>query len=561
MTLPELDRLLQQGENTNLEYKASGGSMPQTLFETVAAFLNKEGGTILLGVEDHGIVTGVDPQRLIQLRKDIVTASNNPAVLQPPFTLSVGEVVKAGLTVLYLKVPVSSQVHLHRGVVYDRENDSDFRITDESRIGEIYFRKRQLFSENQIYPYLQVSDLNPEIFRKARAFIRSIRADHPWLETDDLGLLRRAQLHRRDFQTGQEGLTLAAAMLFGTDEVIQSILPAYKLEALVRKVNMDRWDDRLTLRTNLIDSYGLLMEFIRKHLPDKFFLEGDRRRDLRELIFREVVGNVIVHREYTNARPSELVIYADRVEVTNPNRTIFRGPLNPETFSPFAKNPNIRKVFTEFGWTDEIGSGIRNVSKYLPYYAEGAQPQFIEDDIFKTLIPLVSAVLGHRASTLLELLGLTEEQRPLVPLSILEKLSVAPELANIPDEEAFWYWLVPSWAEKGAKLDKLRFLINNNVSYNDFQQVPSWTEKGTKLLPKRSRVLLSILVNVMEPIGMDTLMQRLAYENRKSFRDLYMNPLREEGLLRRTIPDKPNDPHQQYVITEKGRLMLGGFDL
>ena len=136
-----------------------------------------------------------------------------------------------------------------------------------------------------------------------------------------------------------------------------------------------------------------------------------------------------------------------------------------------------------------------------------------------------------------------------------------PELATLPDEDTFWYRLVPSWIEKGTKLPKLRLLINSNLPYTDFSQVPSWAEKGTKLLPKRSRMLLTILVHILEPIGMDALMQQLAYENRKSFRDLYMNPLREEGLLERTIPDKPNDPNQRYVITRKGRLLLGGFDV
>jgi ATP-dependent DNA helicase RecG len=93
-------------------------------------------------------------------------------------------------------------------------------------------------------------------------------------------------------------LSLAAALIFGKDETIQSLLPAYKVEGMLRKENLDRYDDRINppLRTNLIDTYLEMKAFVNKHLPEKFFMEGDQRVDLRDKIFREVVCNAIVHR-------------------------------------------------------------------------------------------------------------------------------------------------------------------------------------------------------------------------------------------------------------------------
>ena len=35
--------------------------------------------------------------------------------------------------------------------------------------------------------------------------------------------------------------------------------------------------------------------------------------------------------------------------------------------------------------------------------------------------------------------------------------------------------------------------------------------------------------------------------NQTKNRKKYINPLVEEGLLKLTIPDKPNDPNQKYV--------------
>ncbi|MCK5137855.1 MAG: hypothetical protein KAR19_18865 [Bacteroidales bacterium] len=55
------------------------------------------------------------------------------------------------------------------------------------------------------------------------------------------------------------------------------------------------------------------MAFIRKHLPDPFYLEGDKRISIRERIFREVVVNMLIHREYINAFPAKLIIERDMV--------------------------------------------------------------------------------------------------------------------------------------------------------------------------------------------------------------------------------------------------------
>jgi predicted HTH transcriptional regulator len=47
-----------------------------------------------------------------------------------------------------------------------------------------------------------------------------------------------------------------------------------------RRDNVDRYDDRLNIRVNLIDAYDLLMDFVEKRLPDPFevlYADGPRR--------------------------------------------------------------------------------------------------------------------------------------------------------------------------------------------------------------------------------------------------------------------------------------------
>lgn len=232
-------------------------------------------------------------------------------------------------------------------------------------------------------------DFKHELFYKVRNLIRSKTPDHPWLSLSDEDMLLKAGMWKRDFSSAQEGYTLAAALLFGKDEVIQSILPHYKIDALVRKEDMNRYDDRLIIQTNLIEAYEQLIDFTAKHLPDKFYMEGDLRISLREKIFREVIANLIIHREYTNAYPATFTIYKDSINVRNANNPHVRGPLHLDSFSPFPKNPYLSKFFIQLGRVEELGSGIINITRYLKKYAPGATPQFIDIDIFETIIPLI----------------------------------------------------------------------------------------------------------------------------------------------------------------------------
>ena len=224
---------------------------------------------------------------------------------------------------------------------------------------------------------VQLSDFNPDLFPKIRNLIRGNNEDHPWLPLTDDQLLRKAGLWKRDFASGQEGYTLAAVLLLGKDETIQQILPHYKIDAQVRKHNMERFDDRLYCTTNLIDAYDRLMDFVAKHLSDPFYLEGTQRRSLRGIIFREIIVN-IMHKEYTNARPATFIIYGDRVKTENANNPHGEGALSPTSFSPFPKNPSIAKFFMQLGRFDELGSGILNVNKYIKAYSGKDNPKFIE---------------------------------------------------------------------------------------------------------------------------------------------------------------------------------------
>ncbi len=252
----------------------------------------------------------------------------------------------------------------------------------------MYIRKQNIFTEKKIYPYVTMEDLRLDMLPQLRTIaVNHGMGSHPWEKMDDEQLLKSAGLYGVDRATGEQGYNLAAVMLLGKDDVIMDVVPAYVTDALVRKRNVDRYDDREIIKTNLVESFERLMEFARKHLPDKFYLEDEQRKSLRNIIAREMLVNTLIHREMTSSYVAKFVIENDKMYVENANRANGDGVITPQNLEPNPKNPIIAAFFRNIGYADQLGSGVRNLYKYTKLYS-GQEPEFKEGDIFRITVPL-----------------------------------------------------------------------------------------------------------------------------------------------------------------------------
>ena len=379
--------LIAQGEGVTIEFKECKNEVTSEVYPTVCSFSNRFGGHILMGVSDNGEIIGVNPNTVKDMRKNFSNMLNNPQKISPTLYLSAEEVEIDGKIILYVYVPRSSQVHTCNKITYDRIGDADINITNNTtQMSELYMRKQTDFTEKKIFPYLTIDNLDLSLMKRVRNLAKNKDANHPWSELDDMDIFRSAGLYEHDFATGQEGFNLAAVLLFGKDETIQSCLPAYRTDAIYREVNVERYDDRDDVRTNLIDSYDRLTEFICRHIDDKFFLEGTQRISVRSIIAREIVSNILMHREYSSPYPAKVIVEKGRILTENANKTYHYGRIFATT-TPYPKNPIIAKFFNNIGRADELGSGVRNLYKYTKMYS-GGEPILFEDDVFKVEIPL-----------------------------------------------------------------------------------------------------------------------------------------------------------------------------
>ncbi len=388
MDTSEFKSILAIGETIGVGFKRCGNGIGNDVYETVCSFLNRFGGKLFLGVLDDGTVVGVPEKAASDYVKKIISCVSNPSLFYPTVYLSPKIIQYEGKNIIYININPSADVHSYKRIIYDRINDADVKVTSTTQIEQMCIRKQNIYTERKIFPYVGMEDMRLDLLPKIRIMANNTSArEHCWSSMSDEELLKSARLYCKDPVTGEAGFNLAAVMLLGKDDVIMDVAPAYLTDALLRRDNIDRYDDRELIKTNLIESYDLLMEFSRKHLPDPFFLEGTQRKSLRRIIVREMIANTLIHREYTSAFHAKFVIEEKRMYVENANRAAQNTILTADDIEPVSKNPIIAGFFRNIGYADRPGSGVKKLFKYCKVYG-GADPQFIEGDIYRIIVPL-----------------------------------------------------------------------------------------------------------------------------------------------------------------------------
>lgn len=203
--------------------------------------------------------------------KNFISCISNPALFSPTIYLNPEILDYEGKKLIHIHILPSAEVHSYKKVIYDRVNDADVKVTATAQIAQMYIRKQEIYTEKKIFPYVGLEDLRLDLLPKLRIMAANNSGQtHPWSSMSDEEVLKSTRLYSIDRVTGAKGYNLAAVMLLGKDDVIADVVPAYVTDALLRKVNIDRYDDREIIKTNLIESYEQLMEFGRKHLPGSF---------------------------------------------------------------------------------------------------------------------------------------------------------------------------------------------------------------------------------------------------------------------------------------------------
>ncbi|WP_056976382.1 RNA-binding domain-containing protein [Lacticaseibacillus sharpeae] len=441
----EFKKMLDDGvESDTIEFKAAQGEdglgrVPKSIYETICSFSNHFGGNIFLGVDDSGQILGLTVERAKLMRKDLILAAQSENKISPAVYLDVKLFCSEGKAILYVYVPNSSQVHRLNGThIFDRNDDADVDITKQtSRVQKVYLQKQNEYSENKVYPYADIADLQEKlIIRVANSVTNSKTGEKPLIGLKPVDVLKALGLYKRSLESGTEGITLAAILLFGTDEAIKSVAPYYVIDVLIKIVDEERYDDRLRIQINLIDAYSEIMAFLDRYFSEPFLLDGTTRVNPREIIFRELVVNMLVHREYASPYPSRILVYKNRIDFENANKPFQPGIININDIRPYSKNPNIATVFHHLGLVDEVGSGMKKVEKYAPTYF-GGQPVVNDDEIFSVRLPITSDGISRQSHAIKQLKTVENDGSQMDSITIARELVIKSMNGDLSAKEIY----------------------------------------------------------------------------------------------------------------------------
>ncbi|MCK4422553.1 MAG: hypothetical protein KAV18_00610 [Candidatus Omnitrophica bacterium] len=157
------------------------------------------------------------------------------------------------------------------------------------------------------------------------------------------------------------------------------------------------------------------------------------------------------------------------------------------------------------------------MTKYLPRYVSGGLPSFLEDEVFRTEVPLIVHTWKPYAEQFISLFNeISPQVRERIKANI-QDLPIAVDEADTADFETFLIEKVVSWGEKGSKLPKLRLLENKGLMKNTSQKVVSVLQKGSKLFDKRTEYVFAILLLSVSPISLVKLINLFGYKARYKF--------------------------------------------
>jgi ATP-dependent DNA helicase RecG len=423
LNLEELLNKIDIGEDKDTEFKSAKGGLPRSLWETLSAFANTDGGYLVLGVDKNLEIEGVvNPGGLLKTFWD---GHNNPQKVSYPVCSQPDiQVLTINSTKKVVVIHVPRVHRSHRPVyingnpmlgTYKRNFEGDYRCTEEE-VRQMLRDADNAPQDQAILENFDMVDLDAESLRAYRQRFASREPDHPFLAFDDKEFLYRLGGWHRDRKTGHEGVTIAGLLMFGKERSILDALPHYHLdyqEQLSSDPNQ-RWTYRLTLNgswePNLFNFYFRVYSRLVSNLDLPFELDKDtvRRGETRvHEALREALVNTLIHADHLSSRPIVVIKRPDAFLFSNPGR--LRIPLARlyEGGASDPRNPHLQRLFQMLGLGEKAGSGFQ---KILRAWREQAwiRPLVSEKldlEITSVALPMISMIPENVESELRGIVG------------------------------------------------------------------------------------------------------------------------------------------------------------
>ncbi|MGY0288804.1 MAG: RNA-binding domain-containing protein [Candidatus Methanodesulfokora washburnensis] len=338
-----IKKIIAEGESEGLEFKRSLSELKEIL-ETVCAFANSHGGTVLVGIDDDGSILGVKiSNKTVQKLEREIHDRIEPFVYPKIRIIPVDERI-----VLSIEVPEGhNKPYLYLGRAFVRIGSVNRRL-DREGIEKLLYSKRPSFDSLSFEERADIDEgLLKELVGRARER-RGMEIEYTNL-ADVLAKLNLAD---------DKGLKNGAVLLFSPDASF--IFPQAVVK--LRVVRDGKVVDEDLITGPIIRQVDRALDFIKRNISKGYIIRGSERVEMWEYpikAVREAIVNAIVHRDYSSTSTVQITIKEDSLEVINPGG--LPPQLKPEDLKrehpSIPRNPRIARVFYLWGFLEEWGSG------------------------------------------------------------------------------------------------------------------------------------------------------------------------------------------------------------
>lgn len=405
MTRIELRELIINGENSNVEFKRDDVH-PTSLAKEMSALLNREGGVILLGVEDNGEVSGISESHGSTEERVMNIAQNNIQPSVVPIFLSIRMDEDNSVGVIKLTPDTSSKPYRARKnnawVTYVRVGTTSREARREEEV-RLYQSAGLVNYESKPVLNSGLKSLDLQRISNYFQFILEISVPphdepHEWeqilLNSDLLietgngvcasvaGLLLFGKNPNR--RLPQAGVT--AVVFPGTEKDYNTIDEEVIRGPLVPLFS----ENRSVIGSSVIDRS---VEFVKRNMDSVAWLEGARRQLKKAFpidAVREAIINAVTHRDYMRQGTDiEVSMYADRLEIISPGdlpngvtvEKMKRGIIR------VTRNELLKQVLRDCRYIEHFGLGVRKRIIQSMQAHNGTDPDLVEEeDRFKVCL-------------------------------------------------------------------------------------------------------------------------------------------------------------------------------
>ena len=347
--------LVEKHESEILELKPSL-SQTKNIIETVSAFSNTKGGSIIIGADDKGNIIGVDVgEKTIENLANRIKQNTNTQIYP---SISVEKIDGKNIIAVEVKESKSKPVFAFDRV-YKRIGKSNHRISSDE-IRKMALDGKKIYWDEQICEDAALEDIDWKYMEDffipfyEKVSERKV-VGKPKELLESLGCIKN------------DKPTNAGILLFGKNPqkfFINSYIALARYRGDIEGI--ERLDYKEFVG-NLFQQIDKCDEYIKEHIAtmSRLLPYQVQRQDIPEyglFSVRELVTNAACHRDYFNQHTKVIIkMFSNRIDFYNPGG--LPEDITPEniTEKQFSRNSIIAKVLAKVKYIEELGEGWNKI--------------------------------------------------------------------------------------------------------------------------------------------------------------------------------------------------------